>query len=253
MGKESCLTPVVDSYDQDFRTADEIMKRDKPLRILVIEDNKDLAGNITDFLSLHGHEVDFAMDGVTGLHLAMSLPLDIIVLDIMLPKIDGLSLCKRFRQEADRQLPIIMLTARDTLDDKLTGFLSGADDYLVKPFSLRELEARIKALTRRYSTLATVVTIGDLSVDMGTREVRRNGRLLILNRIGFEILACLVKASPNVVTREFLEEKLWGDFLPGSDALRSHIYSLRKELDDGGSNSMIETSRGVGYRLVEGK
>ncbi|MDP3478609.1 MAG: response regulator transcription factor [Desulfoprunum sp.] len=227
------------------------MKADTPLRILVIEDNKDLAGNITDFLSMQGHEVDYAMDGITGLHLALNLPLDIIVLDIMLPKIDGLSICQRFRKEADKQLPIIMLTARDTLDDKLKGFSSGADDYLVKPFSLRELEARIKALAKRYDTPTMVISRGDLIVDFGTREVRQGERLLNLNRISFEILIHLVRSAPNVVTRDFLEDKLWGGFLPGSDALRSHIYSLRKELDNGAVNSWIETVRGVGYRLIE--
>ncbi len=220
-----------------------------PLKILVIEDNEDLAGNITDYLNLQGHVVDYATDGVTGLHLAMTLPLDIIILDIMLPRIDGLTLCRRFRQQAERQVPLIMLTARDTLDDKLDGFSAGADDYLVKPFALRELEARIKALTKRYEGPSTTLTIGSLRVDTGTREAHRADRKIPLNRSCFEILVLLMRAYPNMVSRENLEEKLWGDFLPGSDALRSHIYTIRKELDSG-SSSMIETIRGVGYRMV---
>jgi DNA-binding response OmpR family regulator len=221
-----------------------------PLKILVIEDNQDLAGNITDYLSARGHVVDYATDGVIGLHLAMNLPLDVIILDIMLPKIDGLTLCKLFRQQAEQQVPLIMLTARDTLDDKLDGFSAGADDYLVKPFSLRELEARVIALAKRYERPSKILEIGTLRVDIGTREVMRAGRRISLNRSCFEILVQLVHSHPNVVTREHLEEKLWGELLPGSDALRSHIYSIRKELDDNGATSIIETIRGVGYRLV---
>lgn len=221
------------------------------LRILVIEDNRDLAANITDFLSGRGHEVDYAMDGVTGLHLALSLELDVIVLDVMLPKIDGLALCGRYRQEAEEQVPVIMLTARDTLDDKLNGFSAGADDYLVKPFSLLELEARILALNRRYEPATTLLKAGELSVDTGTRLVTRQGKTIILNRTCFSLLVALMQAFPNYSTRKDLEHNLWGDFPPGSDALRSHIYSLRKALDKGFEQSIIETARGVGFRLVD--
>ena len=220
------------------------------LRILVIEDNRDLAANITEFLSNRGHTVDYAMDGVTGLHLALHLPLDVIVLDIMLPKIDGLSLCARYRKEAEKQVPIIMLTARDTVDDKLNGFSAGADDYLIKPFSLRELEARILVLKRRYQPSSGLLQAGTLKVDTGTRMVTLSDRAISLNRTCFSLLVLLLKAYPNFITRKEIEEKLWGDFPPGSDALRSHIYSLRKALDSESDRSYIETARGIGFRLV---
>jgi DNA-binding response OmpR family regulator len=189
------------------------------LRILVIEDNRDLAANITDFLSGRGHEVDFVMDGATGLHLALTLPLDVIVLDIMLPKIDGLSLCARYRKEAEEQVPIIMLTARDTVDDKLNGFSAGADDYLVKPFSLRELEARIIALKRRYESVSSILQAGSLKVDTGMRTVTKEGREIKLNKTCFSLLVLLIQAFPNFVTRDELEQKIWGEFIPRCGSL----------------------------------
>lgn len=230
-----------------FQSADRM--ESSPLHILVIEDNRDLAANITDFLTAKGHVVDYAMDGITGLHLALNLSLDLIILDIMLPKIDGISLCTKYRQEAEVQVPVIMLTARDTIDDKLIGFSAGADDYLVKPFSLRELEARILAVKRRYELTSTILRHGQISVDTGTRKVTVNDRNIYLNKTCFSMLVMLLHASPNYVTRQEFEEKLWGDFPPGSDVLRSHIYSLRKALDKGEKGSCIETARGVGFRL----
>lgn len=220
------------------------------LHILVIEDNQDLAANITEFLSKRGHEVDYAMDGVTGLHLALNLPLDIIILDIMLPKIDGISLCKRYREEAEEQVPIIMLTARDTVDDKLLGFSAGADDYLVKPFSLLELEARIQALKRRHEPTSKLLRAGKLHVDTGTRTVTIDGENIYLNKTCFRLLVILLQESPNYVTRKEIEQQLWGDFPPGSDVMRSHIYTLRKALDRNSDRSYIETARGIGFRFI---
>lgn len=221
------------------------------LHILVIEDNQDLAANITQYLSTKGHTVDYATDGITGLHLALNIFFDVIVLDIMLPKIDGIALCERYRKEAENQAPIIMLTARDTIDDKLSGFGAGADDYLIKPFSLRELEARLQALVRRYEpSSASILQVGEISVDTGARTVSVNNREIYLNKTCFTMLVMLLQASPSYVTRQEFEEKLWGDFPPGSDVLRSHIYSLRKALDGGTAASCIETARGVGFRLI---
>ena len=220
------------------------------LRILVVEDNRDLAANIGDYLETKGHTVDFAMDGVTGLHLAVTQSLDVIVLDIMLPGMDGLDLCRKLRTDARLHTPVLMLTAKDTLDDKLDGFEAGADDYVVKPFALKELEARLKALVRRTRReLSGVLDCGDLRVDTGQRLVTKNGGIVTLNRSCYRILVELMSRAPDVVRREDLEHLLWGDMRPGSDALRSHVYALRKALGEAGEGSLIETVHGVGFRM----
>jgi DNA-binding response OmpR family regulator len=190
----------------------------KRLRILVVEDNRDLAANIGDYFAAKKHTVDFAMDGVTGLHLAVTQPLDVIVLDLMLPGMDGLELCRKLRREAGLCTPVLMLTARDTLSDKLDGFDAGADDYVVKPFALKELEARLKALVRRANRdQSRVLDCGNLRVDTGRRLVTRAGAAVELNRSCYRILVELMSRSPDVVTREDLEHLLWGDMRPASD------------------------------------
>ncbi len=221
-----------------------------PLRILVIEDHLDIAENIGDYLSVKGHIVDFAMDGISGMHLALTLDFDVIVLDLMLPGMDGLTLCKKYRQEADRQTPILMLTARDTLDDKLTGFETGADDYLVKPFALEELSARITALAKRgLKSQKAGLKVDNLEMDLGTMTVSREGKPIELNRACLTILRILMKAYPNVVKRQDLETALWGDQPPGSDSLRSHLYQLRSKIDKPFASPMMQTIHGIGYRL----
>lgn len=220
------------------------------MRILVVEDNRDLAANIGDYLEGKGHTVDFAMDGVTGLHLAVTQSFDVMVLDVMLPGMDGLALCRKLRSGARFHTPVLMLTARDTLDDTLEGFEAGADDYVVKPFALKELVARLKALVRRTKReLAGVLACGDLCVDTGQRLVSKNGVVITLNRSCYRILVELMSRTPDVVKREDLEHLLWGDMRPGSDALRSHVYTLRKALGETGEDSLIETVHGVGYRM----
>lgn len=224
----------------------------RKLRILVIEDNRDLAANIGDFLEAGGHSVDFARDGVTGLHLAVTQALDAVVLDVMLPGIDGFAVCRKLRQSANINLPILILTAKDTLDDKLAGFEAGADDYLIKPFALKELEARLHALLRRSDGHAPrVLQVGDLRLDTGRRLVTKGGVPVEVNRMGYRILSELMNRSPDVVLREDLEHLLWGDMPPGSDALRSHVYALRKALDGRNASSTIETVHGVGFRIGE--
>jgi len=219
------------------------------IRLLIIEDNPAIVQNMTDFLESKGYVLDFAMDGIGGLHLALTQDYDVIVLDLMLPGMDGITLCKKLRQEADKQVPVIMLTARDTLDDKLLGFESGADDYLVKPFALKELEARIKALAKRRAGDAKVLAVGDLSMDLGSFEVSRQGKTIDLNNTCSTILKLLMEAAPNVVARKDLENSLWGDMPPGSDVLRSHMYTLRKKIDKPFDTAMIDTVHGVGFRL----
>ncbi len=224
--------------------------RYRHLRVLVIEDHQDVAANIGDYLEEKGHVVDFAMDGITGLHLAVTQTFDAIVLDLMLPGMDGMTLCRRFREESQKSTPILMLTAKDTLTDKLEGFDAGADDYLLKPFALEELEARLLALGRRSAhDTAPIVEIGTVRVDMGRREVTQAGKLVQLNRTCFRILVELMQAAPQVVKREDLEHLLWGDFKPASDVLRSNIYALRKALVCPGKASPIETVVGVGFRM----
>ncbi len=223
------------------------------LRILLVEDHQDLAETVVDFLESMGAIVDFAADGMTGLHLVRQSRFDIIVLDVMLPGIDGYALCKEIREHDNNNTPVIMMTARDELGDKLMGFESGADDYVVKPFDLPELVARIKSLSRRHQGLVTheTLTISDLELNTGTREVRRGGKLLSLTPAGFQILTILLKRMPNVVAREDLEAELWGDDPPASDTLRSQIYKLRKAIDKPFARPLLHTVAGSGYRVTE--
>ena len=222
------------------------------MRILVIEDNRDILANILDYLELKGFTVDCAQDGLSGMHLALTQPYDLIVLDIMLPGMDGYQLCQKLRQEADNNTPIIMLTARDALDDRLKGLHAGADDYLVKPFALSELVARIEAVLRRSSGAnKRVLEVADLRYDLETLEVSRAGQLLKLNPIGLKLLAILMQRSPAVVRRETLEEALWGDDIPDSDSLRSHIHQLRQSIDKPFATTLLHTVHGVGFRLAD--
>ena len=223
----------------------------RPLRILIVEDNIDIAENIADYFELQGYLTDFAMDGIGGLHLALTQEYDAIILDIVLPGIDGLTFCRKLRKEGEKATPVLMLTARDTLDDKLEGFDVGADDYLIKPFELAELNARILALVRRSDhAQKRLLRVGDLEMDIGKMQVQRAGCRIELNRACLKILTMLMQASPNVVSRQELEHVLWGDMPPGSDALRSHIYTLRRAIDKPFKCSLLETVHGVGYRLV---
>ena len=224
----------------------------QPLRILVVEDNVDIAENIGDYLKAQGHIMDFAMDGIGGLHLAITQEYDVLILDIMLPGMDGITLCNKLREEGGKQTPVLMLTARDTLSDKLEGFKAGADDYLIKPFALQELEARIKALTKRAEIVEKpVLHVADLELDTGSMKVSRSGKPIDLNRACLKILQMLMQAYPNVVPRNEIEDTLWGDMPPGSDSLRSHIYLLRRAIDKPFEQALLETVHGVGYRLVD--
>lgn len=228
------------------------MTSGKPLHLLVIEDNPDLAANVCDFLEAKGHVVDVAGDGITGLHLAVTGNFDAIVLDIVLPGMDGLTLCRKFREEARRTTPVLMLTARDALDDRVAGLECGADDYVLKPFALRELEARLKALVRRASSAVTqsVLRVGNLEFDPAQLQVRRGQRVLNLPPIPLKLLETLMRASPRVVRREEMERAVWGDAPPDSDALRSHMHVLRSAVDGPDEPALIHTLRGIGYRLA---
>lgn len=222
------------------------------LRILFIEDHVDLAANLCDYFEEKGHIVDSAMDGITGLHLALVNTYDIIVLDLMLPGMDGISLCQKLRQDGANNTPVLMLTARTTLDDKAAGFASGTDDYLVKPFELRELEMRIRALTKRAGgqVMRKVLQVADLEYNQDTMQVRRGARLMELPAIPLRILELLMQRSPGVVWRWDIEQTIWGDSPPDSDALRVHMHTLRAAIDTPGLPNLLHTMRGIGYKLA---
>lgn len=221
--------------------------------ILLVEDNKDIAEMVYAFLERRGYELDYAADGVTGLHLAVTNSYDVIVLDLMLPGMDGIELCRKLRDEAKRDTPVLMLTARDTLGDKVAGLDAGADDYLVKPFEIQELEARVRAMIRRRRGQVSPesLQVGDLTLDTGTLTVKRAGKTLSLTPIGLRILTVLMRASPRVVSRRDIEREVWGDVLPDSDTLRSHLYNLRKTIDKPFSKPLLHTVQSAGYRLSD--
>ena len=222
------------------------------MRVLIIEDNPDIAANLGDYLEDHGHTVDFAGDGITGLHLAVVNEFDAIVLDLALPGMDGLDVCRKLRSEAGKDTPVLMLTARDRLEDKLAGFETGADDYLVKPFELQEVEARLNVLAGRGRRRnSRELKVGELKYNLDTLNVSRGDEDIYLNPIGLKLLHCLMEASPNVVSRAELEMEVWGEEMPDSDSLRVHIHSLRGAIDKPFDSNMIQTRHGIGYRLVK--
>lgn len=220
--------------------------------VLVVEDNRDIAEMVADHLSQRGFVVDYAADGLQGLHLANIHEYDVIVLDLMLPGLSGLDLCARLGQSGRARPPVLMLTARDTLSDKLSGFSHGADDYLVKPFDIEELEARIRALMRRLRNRGEQqsLSVAGLLLNLETREVTRDGQPIAVSPIGFQILHILMRESPRLVTRARLEMEVWGDELPDSDALRSHLYTLRKSVDKPFDKPLIHTVQSAGYRIA---
>jgi len=219
--------------------------------LLLVEDNRDILANLADYLELKGYTVDCAQDGPTGLHLAVTQHFDLAVVDIMLPGMDGYTLCQRLRDSEHSELPVIMLTARDALDDRLTGFRAGADDYLTKPFALSELAARIEAVLKRSGGgKRRQLQVADLHYDLDTLQVSRAGRPLHLSPLGLKLLAVLMRKSPGVARREALEAALWGDAPPDSDSLRPHIHALRQRLDKPFPTPLLHTIHGVGFRLA---
>lgn len=221
------------------------------MNILLIEDNRDLASNVYEFFQAKGHAMDMAWDGISGLHLAATNPYDVLILDWMLPGLDGVTVCRRLR-EAGKQIPILMLTARDSLNDKILGLNAGADDYVVKPFAMRELEARLLALARRAQVLSgtSVLQVGDLVFNPNTLRVTRGKRTIKLPPISLKILEALMRCSPRVLRREELEREIWGESVPDSDAiLRAHVHILRNAIETPEEIPLIKTHRGIGYQI----
>lgn len=223
-----------------------------PIRALIVEDNRDICGNIATYLEKLGYVLDFAHDGVTAMNLALTNPFDVIVLDLMIPRMDGLTFCQKLRADAEIETPVLMLTARDTLDDRLKGFDAGADDYLVKPFALQELHARIRALYKRsHRNGDNLLTVGELTLNRSTLQVHRAGRRVEINPAGMKLLRRLMEESPSVVDRDELETLLWADERPDGDALRSHMYKLRQAIDRPFDRPLIHTVHRIGYRIAE--
>ena len=221
--------------------------------VLIVEDDQDLARNLSDFLELKGYVTDHAADGLSALHLLATNPYDLVVLDLMLPGIDGMTLCRRIRDEIRSQMPIVMLTAKDELDTKISAFDLGADDYVIKPAALREIEARIRALIRRAAREVVdgdVLQVGDLRLDTGTMRVERDGQVISLQPVPLKILALLMRKSPNVVHRNAIQREIWGDEPCDNHALIVHMHTLRNAVDKPFGKQLIHTVRGFGYRIA---
>ncbi len=221
--------------------------------VLIVEDHAALAETIADHLEMADFTVDFAADGITGLHLAVTNPYDAVILDVMLPGMDGFAICEKIRKEAKSDVPIIMLTARDQIGDKIKGFDNGADDYLAKPFNPDELVARLKSMIRRHRGEfdSKAMKVGDLVFDLGTMEVTREKQSLKVSPTGLQILKILMQKSPDVVTKDQLAQQLWGDLIPDSDVLRSHLYILRKTIDKPFKKQLLHTIPGVGLKIAD--
>ncbi|UTZ41662.1 response regulator transcription factor [Vibrio campbellii] len=222
-------------------------------RVLLVEDNREIAGMLFDYFECAGMELDYADNGELGLKLAMENTFDIILLDLMLPRMDGLTMCNKLR-DAGNNTPVLMLTALDSRDDMLKGFQHGADDYLTKPFDLDILEARMMALIRRYhgTVASSKLEYGEVSIDQKARQAYRQDKLLALNPTTYTILEILVKNAPDVVTREEIAFQLWQENEPNNDVLRSHIYQLRNQLDKPFQKHVLITVPKVGFRLETG-
>ena len=225
----------------------------EPARILVVDDDPKILSLMRRGLSFAGYAIDTAADGEEALAVARDNPPDLVVLDVMLPGLDGVEVCRRLRA-GEPELPILMLTARDRVPDRVAGLDAGADDYLVKPFAFDELLARIRALLRRARPAdGSALRYGDLAVDPATREVRRAGRRIELTAKEYELLEFFVRHPRQVLSREVLFERVWGsDFLGESNLIDVHVMRLREKLEAGGEPRLIQTVRGVGYSLREG-
>ena len=218
--------------------------------LLLVEDNFDLAATVVQYLELEGMICDHAASGEAGLNMALENDYDVIVLDIMLPRLDGLEVCEALRNKG-MDTPVLMLTARDTIDDKVAGFDSGTDDYLVKPFEMAELIARIRALARRKSGQAKILKALDLTMNIDAKQSFRGERELSLTPTGWMLLETLVRAFPAVINKDKLLQAVWGDEPPETNSLKVHLHKLRKEINR--ESQVLHTITGQGYVLREDK
>ena len=222
------------------------------MKVLVVDDEPSVRSALQRALALERYDVALAEDGQQALDVLAESTVDAIVLDVMMPRVDGLEVCRRLRAAGDRT-PVLMLTARDAIDDRVDGLDAGADDYLVKPFALRELNARLRALLRRVEPGGPTLAFGDLVLDSSAHEVRRGARKIELSRTEFSLLALFLEHPRQVLTRSVLFERVWGyDFGATSNALGVYIGYLRRKTEAGGEPRLLHTVRGVGYVLREG-
>ena len=220
------------------------------MQVLFIEDNDTIARQVGEFLANHHWSVDFAHNARLGIGLALAHFYDVILLDLNLPDLDGLAVCEQIKAHAEVTPPILILTARDSFESKAAGFRHGADDYLTKPFDLRELVLRCEALARRHALHQPKnLTLGELELDLRTKTATRQKIPLELTSVGFRVLELLVKCYPEPASRSYIIHQLWGENPPESDALKSHIYALRKALDKPFAHPMLKTVMNAGFKL----
>ncbi len=237
-------SPAVPSFEQVAGQPRE------PIRVLIVDDHIGLVSNVFAYLEHRNFILDAARDGESALDLGLNGHYDVLVLDWMLPRLDGLQVLQRLRA-SDIDTPVLMLTAKGDVPDRLSGFAAGADDYLTKPFSIAELEARILALHARRVGRARILHVGDLSYHLDSHRVVRGGRVLRLHNGSRKLLRLLMKESPKAVSKDRLEGLLWGDSRPDKDLLRTHIYELRKRIDGGQRAKYLQTIPRVGYRIAD--
>ncbi|HBF09236.1 MAG TPA: DNA-binding response regulator [Gammaproteobacteria bacterium] len=221
------------------------------MKILVVDDNRQVMETICDFLEASGHITDCAYNGEEALHLIERESFDVIVMDIMMPRLNGINTVQELRMAQRNHTPVLFLTARDQIEDKASAYKAGGDDYLVKPFSLQELLMRLEALTKRGSRQdISNLEVGELVFDPLDQQVTRAGQKLPLSKIQLQILKTLMERHPAMTSKQQLVTAIWGDEAPNSDALRSHIYALRNAMNKDFEFNMLETEHGRGYRLV---
>lgn len=224
----------------------------QPLSILIVEDNAALAANFYDYLEACGHTPDAAPDGESALALLAINHYDAIVLDWMMPRLDGVSMLERLRKDRRSSIPVILVTSKDQVEDKLQGFMTGADDYVVKPVALAELEIRLRVLVGRAGRAQAqvrVLEVADLRFNLDTLAVTRAGHAISTTPVRRLLLELLMRKAPNLVRREELETLIWNDRVPDHDVLRSHMHMLRKAVDGAAALKLITTVAGSGYRL----
>lgn len=220
------------------------------INVLIVEDDLDLAATLMDYLELEGISCDHAANGAAGLQLISHHYFDVMILDVNMPRMDGLTVCRKMREQGINT-PILMLTARDTLDDKLAGFAVGSDDYLVKPFEMRELIARIQVLAHRRSGQTNILSLYGVDADFSSKTLKRQQSSLQLSPTGWKILEVLMRKSPEVVSKKQLLKAVWGDDLPDSDSLKVHLFKLRQQVDKKNQNKLIHTVAGQGFAFRE--
>lgn len=222
----------------------------KPLRLLIVEDDQSLASSLIEWFELDGNTCDYAADGREALALTSRDNFDVILLDVSLPYVNGVEVAKCLRMSGNAT-PILMLTARDSIEDRVLGLDAGADDYVIKPFALVEVAARVRVLSRRRTGEVRRMVIGDLELSFDEHHVRREGRDIRLSPIGWRLLEALARSSPAIVDTQSLSFAIWGDDPPEANNLKVQMFKLRSAIDKPFSTSIIETVKGRGYRLLE--